>query len=90
MSQMLSLSLYLFSLRMTAGEALKHKWVKKRPQYYPTKSKTASSEFKFKPVTIDFVSAIRTRFHPLKKRKIPFRAEIHVTGYAKGESEKFS
>lgn len=43
-----------FSLRMTASEALKHKWVKKKPQYYPTKSK--APEFKFKPVALETVS----------------------------------
>lgn len=39
--------------RMKAADALKHKWVKKRPQYYPTKSKDQT--FQFKPVRLEMV-----------------------------------
>lgn len=42
------------NIRMTASDALKHKWVKKKPQYYPSKTKT--EQFQFKPVRIDLVS----------------------------------
>uniref|UniRef100_A0A336MX37 CSON006730 protein n=1 Tax=Culicoides sonorensis TaxID=179676 RepID=A0A336MX37_CULSO len=41
------------NVRMTAEEALKHKWVKKKPQYYPSKAKTNTEQFQFKPVRID-------------------------------------
>lgn len=50
---------------MTAAEALKHKWVKKKPQYYPSKSKVAANDFKFKPVEIDFVRDLPLAFAPL-------------------------
>lgn len=44
------------NIRMTASDALKHKWVKKKPQYYPSKTKTEAQQFQFKPVRIDLVS----------------------------------
>lgn len=36
--------------RLTAYDALKHRWVKKKPQYYPTSSKPAGSPLSFKAV----------------------------------------
>lgn len=42
--------------RLTASEALRHKWVKKRPQYTPTNNaKPSSSPLSFKPVYSDKV-----------------------------------
>lgn len=47
----------IFSLRLTATESLKHKWVKRRPQYYPSKSKpNTNDEFQFHPVALESVS----------------------------------
>lgn len=36
--------------RLTAYDALKHRWVKKKPHYYPTSSKPAGSPLSFKAV----------------------------------------
>lgn len=36
--------------RLTAHDALKHRWVKKKPQYHPTNSKPAGSPLSFKAV----------------------------------------
>lgn len=44
--------------RMTANQALRHRWVKKKPQYTPTKSKTTSTNISlpFKALYMDKVS----------------------------------
>jgi serine/threonine protein kinase len=34
------------SERLTAREALRHKWVKRKPQYHPTKPSTSPLSFK--------------------------------------------
>lgn len=46
--------------RLTAHDALKHRWVKKKPQYYPTNSKPAGSPLSFKAVYLDKVSMLCT------------------------------
>lgn len=44
--------------RLTAREALRHKWVKRKPQYYPTNAKPSSSPLSLKAAYIDKVRRI--------------------------------
>lgn len=49
--------MFINSLRLTATEALKHKWVKRRPQYYPTKTNVSTTnDFQFHPVPLETVN----------------------------------
>jgi serine/threonine protein kinase len=41
--------------RLTANEALRHKWVKRKPQYHPTHAKPSTSPLSFKTVYSDKV-----------------------------------
>lgn len=45
--------------RLTAKEALKHKWIKRKPQYYPSNQKT-SHPLAFKAVYLDKVRQPQT------------------------------
>jgi serine/threonine protein kinase len=47
--------------RMTAKQALRHKWVKRKPQYHPTKPTKPSNPLAFKAVYIDKVSSVRDK-----------------------------
>jgi serine/threonine protein kinase len=41
--------------RLTAKEALRHKWVKRKPQYHPTNAKPSTSPLSLKTVYSDKV-----------------------------------
>lgn len=43
--------------RMTAKQALRHRWIKKKPQYTPTNPKNSTNSLPFKAVFMDKVSA---------------------------------
>jgi serine/threonine protein kinase len=45
--------------RMTAKQALRHRWVKRKPQYQPTNTKQAPSQLPFKAV---FMNKVRSPF----------------------------
>lgn len=44
--------------RLTAKDALRHKWVKRKPQYQPTHAKPSTSPLSFKPVYLEKVRAV--------------------------------
>lgn len=47
--------------RLTAKEALKHKWIKRKPQYHPSNQKT-SHPLAFKAVYLDKVRQPKHRY----------------------------
>lgn len=49
--------------RITAREALRHKWVKRKPQYHPTNAKPSTSPQPFKAVYLDKVRIMIKLFH---------------------------
>lgn len=60
------------SVRLTAKEALRHKWVKRKPQYQPTNAKPSTSPLSFKAV---YSEKVRGNFWRLT---LPFLHEWNV------------
>lgn len=50
--------------RLDAREALRHRWVKKKPQYHPTNPKPTSSPLSFKAVYMDKVRMLHDLTFP--------------------------
>lgn len=50
--------------RLTAKEALRHKWVKRKPQYHPTTTKPSTSPLSFKSGYTDKVRSFFLLIHP--------------------------
>lgn len=50
--------------RLTAKEAIRHKWVKRKPQYHPTTTKPSTSPLSFKSGYTDKVRSFSSWFTP--------------------------